>query len=154
MQRGDLFVIEPMGSYNRYNTNAIRTAVIGSPSAKARDAYDLMVESLEACVEIVKPGIVAEEIDRLSRKVTARYARNRLHRTGYSLEIGYPPGFVGALNLLEGDKTPLQAGMVISIEPNTTFYDQGWGVQLGNCVLVTKAGCETLHRTPLELVLR
>jgi Xaa-Pro dipeptidase len=154
LDKGDLIVMEPMGCYNRYNTNAIRTAVIGAPSAKAKDAYDLMVESVEACTAMVKPGILAEEIDRLSRKITGRYAGNRLHRTGYSLEIGYPPGFVGAVNLLEGDKTPLEAGMVISIEPNTTFYDEGWGVQLGNCVLVTETGHETLHLTPLEMAVR
>jgi Xaa-Pro aminopeptidase len=55
------------------------------------------------------------------------------------------------MDLREGDKTPLEAGMVISIEPNTTFYDEGWGVQLGNCVLVTQSGHEVLHRMPTEL---
>ena len=44
--------------------------------------------------------------------------------------------------------------MVISIEPNTTFYEEGWGVQLGNCVLVTETGHETLHLTPMEMALR
>lgn len=152
LARGDLIIMEPMGCYRRYNTNAIRTAVIGTAPVKAMDAHALMEESVEACTEMVRPGILAEEIDRLSRKITAKYAKNRLHRTGYSLEIGYSPGFVGALNLLEGDKTPLEAGMVVSIEPNTTFYDEGWGVQLGNCVLVTESGHDTLHRTPLRLV--
>jgi len=85
-----------------------------------------MAESIEACTAMVKPGVLAEEVDRLSRKITGKYAANRLHRTGYSLEIGYSPGFVGALDLFEGDRTPLEAGMVISIEPNTTFADEGW----------------------------
>jgi len=154
LTKGDLVVMEPMGCYNRYNTNAIRTVAVGAPPVKAKEVYDVMIDSVEACTAIVKPGLLAEEIDRLSRKITAPYARNRLHRTGYSLEIGYPPGFVGALNLLEGDKTPLEAGMVISIEPNTTFYEEGWGVQLGNCVLVTETGHETLHLTPMEMSLR
>jgi Xaa-Pro dipeptidase len=154
LQPGDLFVMEPMGCYHRYNTNAIRTAVIGSASAKARDVHAVMAESIEACTAMVKPGVLAEEVDRLSRKITGKYAANRLHRTGYSLEIGYSPGFVGALDLFEGDRTPLEAGMVISIEPNTTFADEGWGMQLGNCVLVTPTGSETLHRTPLDLARR
>ena len=154
LAKGDLVVMEPMGCYNRYNTNAIRTAAVGAAPAKAKEVYDVMIESVEACTAIVKPGLLSEEIDRLSRKITAPFVRNRLHRTGYSLEIGYPPGFVGALNLLEGDKTPLEAGMVISIEPNTTFYEEGWGVQLGNCVLVTETGHETLHLTPMEMALR
>lgn len=148
---GDLVIMEPMGCFRRYNTNAIRTAVLGTASPRARDVHCLMQESIEACTEIVRPGVLAEEIDRLSRKITAHFAAHRLHRTGYSLEVGYAPGFVGALDLFEGDKTPLQAGMVISIEPNTTFADEGWGVQLGNCVLVTEFGAEVLHKTPLEL---
>lgn len=154
LARGDLVVMEPMGCYNRYNTNAIRTAAVGAAPAKAKAVYDCMIESVEACTAIVRPGLEAQEIDRLSRRITAPYAENRLHRTGYSLEIGYPPGFVGALNLLEGDRTVLEPGMVISIEPNTTFYDEGWGVQLGNCVLVTETGHETLHVTPMAMAVR
>jgi Xaa-Pro dipeptidase len=152
LERGDLVVMEPMGCWRRYNTNALRTAVLGAPSAKAEDAFARMVESVEACTALVRPGLPAEEVDRLSRRITGKYAANRLHRTGYSLELGYAPGFVGGLDLLEGNRRPLEAGMVISIEPNTTFYDEGWGVQLGNCVLVKETGAEPLHRTPLPLV--
>jgi Xaa-Pro dipeptidase len=151
LQRGDLVVMEPMGCYRRYNTNAIRTAVIGSASAKAREAHQLMEESVAACTDMVRPGVLAEEIDRVGRSITSKFATNRLHRSGYSLELGYSPGFVGALDLREGDKTPLEAGMIISIEPNTTFHEEGWGVQLGNCVLVTEYGHEVLHTTPVEL---
>lgn len=151
LQRGDLIVMEPMGCYQRYNTNALRTAVIGSPSPKAAEAHQLMEDSVLACTDLVRPGILAEEIDQLGREITGKFAANRLHRTGYSLEIGYAPGFVGALDLRQGDKTPLQAGMIISIEPNTTFPEEGWGVQLGNCVLVTETGREILHHTPIEL---
>lgn len=151
LRRGDLIVLEPMGCYRRYNTNAIRTAVIGSASAKAKEAHRLMEESVAACTSMVEPGVLAEEIDRVGRRITGKFAKNRLHRSGYSLEVGYSPGFVGALDLREGDKTPLEAGMIISIEPNTTFYEEGWGVQLGNCVLVTESGHEVLHKTPVEL---
>lgn len=151
LQRGDLIVMEPMGCYQRYNTNAIRTAVIGSPSAKAEEAHRLMEASVLACTDLVRPGVLAEDIDRVGREITGKFAANRLHRTGYSLEIGYAPGFVGALSLRKGDKTPLESGMIISIEPNTTFYEEGWGVQLGNCVLVTETGHEVLHQTPIEL---
>lgn len=151
LERGDLIVMEPMGCYQRYNTNAIRTAVIGAPSPKAAEAHRLMEESVLACTELLRPGVLAEEVDHLCRKITGKFAANRLHRSGYSLEIGYAPGFVGALDLRQGDKTPLAAGMIISIEPNTTFADEGWGVQLGNCVLVTETGPEVLHHTPIEL---
>jgi Xaa-Pro dipeptidase len=151
LRRGDLVVLEPMGCFRRYNTNAIRTASLGPASSKAQDAHRLMEESVAACTEMVRPGVVAQEIDRRSRRIHERYARNRLHRTGYSLEVGYSPGFVGAMDLREGDLTPLEAGMVISIEPNTTFPDEGWGVQLGNCILVTATGHEVLHRTPTHM---
>jgi Xaa-Pro dipeptidase len=151
LRRSDLIVMEPMGCYRRYNTNAIRTGVIGAASAKAREAHRLMEESVATCTDMIKPGVLAEEIDRAGRAVTEKFSENRLHRSGYSLELGYSPGFVGALDLREGDKTPLEPGMIISIEPNTTFYEERWGVQLGNCVLVTEHGHEVLHTTPMEL---
>ena len=61
------------------------------------------------------------------------------------LEIHEPPR-VG-----RRDKTRLQAGMVITIEPGA--YVKGFGgIRIEDTVLVTKNGCEILTPTSKELI--
>jgi Xaa-Pro aminopeptidase len=48
------------------------------------------------------------------------------------------------------DKTKLEAGMAITIEPGV--YIEGWGgIRIEDTVLVTAAGCEILTPTGKEL---
>ena len=59
----------------------------------------------------------------------------------------------------EGDYTvedpiELEANMVVVVQPNPTTPDERYGVQVGDAVVVTENGGESLHEYPLELVAR
>ena len=87
-------------------------------------------------------------MDRAARQVLKGYGLDRafVHSTGHGLglEIHEPPR-VG-----KKDKTRLQAGMAITIEPGV--YLEGFGgIRIEDTVVVTDAGCEILTPTPKEL---
>jgi Xaa-Pro dipeptidase len=153
LRPGDVLNMEVVGCYKRYNANVLRSGVIGKPSSRVRDVYEVMREAVETCTDAVRPGLPAAELDQISHRITERYRKYRLHRTGYSLEAGYPPATMGSMSLIIGDEHVLEPGMVFSIEPNITLYDEGWGLFLGNCVLVTPNGREVLVKTSLDLAL-
>src|SRR5690606_754304 len=88
-----------------------------TPRAEFQEAYELICQAFTACVEAAGPGVPGAELDRISRAITERHGRYRLHRTGYGLEAGYPPAWMGALSLSMNDPLVLEPGMVFSIEP-------------------------------------
>jgi Xaa-Pro aminopeptidase len=70
-----------------------------------------------------------------------------IHATGHGLglEIHEMP------RLGKGDKTPLRAGMAVTIEPGVYLQELG-GIRIEDTVAVTRTGCEVLTATPKELV--
>jgi Xaa-Pro aminopeptidase len=42
----------------------------------------------------------------------------------------------------------LEEGMMLVVQPNVITKDERAGVQTGECMVITKTGCESLHRAP------
>lgn len=151
IQLGDPVTIEVGGCWRRYNVNPLRTYHVGAAPERVREVHAILREAVEAATAAVQPGIPAGELDRITRRITARYDHGRLHRTGYGLEASYPPAWMGNLSILSSDPHILQPGMVFSIEPTLVLPEFGFGVILGNNVLVTDKGVEVLNQLPLDL---
>ena len=67
------------------------------------------------------------------------------HHTGHGLGLTVHE----SPRLVPGASTPLEAGMVIALEPGA--YGDGWGVRVEQVVLVTDGGCDVLSGHALEL---
>ncbi len=104
---------------------------------------------MERCIAMAGPGVPGAELDRESRRITQQFDKYRLHRTGYGLEAGYPPSWIGSISLSVDDPTILQPGMVVSVEPTFIFYDragnEAFSAIVGNNILITDNGAEKLN---------
>jgi Xaa-Pro aminopeptidase len=101
-----------------------------------------------AAIDAVKAGATTSAVDRAARETLKGHGLERefVHSTGHGLglEIHEPP------RIGRKDKTKLQAGMAITIEPGV--YIEGWGgIRIEDTVLVTANGCEILTPTGKEL---
>jgi Xaa-Pro dipeptidase len=154
---GEPVTVEIAGVVRRYNSNILRSFLPrGSQSnPDFAVAYEIVTEAVVRCTERAGPGVPGAEIDRLSREITKRFDRYRLHRTGYGLEAGYPPAWMGCISLSTADPVVLAPGMVLSIEPTLIFYDrqdeQRFSALVGNNVLITENGAESLNSVPFNL---
>jgi Xaa-Pro aminopeptidase len=125
-----------------------RTSAVSGGGPRLEDVHDVVLRAQEAAIRAVRPGVAAQELDAAARGVIAA--------AGYGECFGHGLGHGLGLEIHEGpflrpnSPTPIQAGMVFTIEPGV--YLNGWGgVRIEDDVLVTPDGCEVLTRVPRDL---
>lgn len=138
-----------MGAFrDGYASDMTRMVHVGPATPKYKRAYRAVLEAQLTAIDAVKPGVTTNSVDRAARATLTRHGLGRefVHSTGHGLglEIHEPP------RIGRKDKTKLEAGMAITIEPGV--YIEGWGgIRIEDTVLVTPNGCEILTPTTKEL---
>lgn len=138
-----------MGAFREgYASDMTRMVHIGPASPKYKRAYKAVLDAQLAAIAAVKPGVTTQAVDRAARNTLKRHGLEKefVHSTGHGLglEIHEQP------RIGRKDKTRLEAGMAITIEPGV--YIEGWGgIRIEDTVLVTPTGCEILTPTTKEL---
>jgi len=151
MEAGDPVLLEITGVVARYNSNIVRTPIAGKASNRVRELYKIVEDAYQRGLEAVRPGVPAGEIDRICRQARAGYEEYIPARSGFGVELGYPPTWIGSLSILEGDPHILEPGIVFALEPSIAQYE-GMTINIGNNILVTEDGAEELHHSPAELL--
>jgi Xaa-Pro aminopeptidase len=148
LERGQLILIDMGASQDGYASDMTRVLHFGRPQAQVKSLYRAVLEAQLAAIEAVRPGIAAQSVDRAARSVLRKHGLDRafVHSTGHGLglEIHEAP------RLGKKDKTRLEAGMAITIEPGAYLEGTG-GIRIEDTVVVTNTGCEVLTATPKEL---
>ncbi len=131
-----------------YASDMTRMLFLGRPATRAKRAYQAVLEAQLAAIDVVRPGVSAQMVDRAARRVLARHGLDRafVHSTGHGLglEIHEPP------RIGKKDETALENGMAITIEPGV--YLEGFGgVRIEDTIVVTANGSDVLTPTGKEL---
>lgn len=145
-----LVLVDMGASREGYASDMTRMAFLGKPGQKIRWLYAAVLEAQLAAIQAVRAGVPAGRVDRAARQVLRARGLERafVHSTGHGLglEIHEPP------RLGRREKTPLEAGMVVTIEPGAYLEGLG-GIRIEDTVVVTSSGCEVLTPTAKELLL-
>jgi Xaa-Pro aminopeptidase len=150
IENGQLVVVDMGATQDGYCSDMTRMLFLGAPGTKVKRAYKAVLEAQLAAIDAVRAGALTRNVDRAARQTLKGYGLDRafVHSTGHGLglEIHEPPR-VG-----RRDKTRLQAGMAITIEPGV--YLEGFGgIRIEDTVVVTETGCEILTPTGKDLFL-
>ncbi len=147
--RNNQLVLFDLGTvWDGYISDASRTIAVGKPDEKSMDIYQVCLEAQLAAQEAAKPGITAEELDKIARDVITKagYGEYFIHRLGHGMgmsEHEFP-------SIMAGNKMELQPGMCFSIEPGI-YIPNVAGVRIEDCVHITEDGCEPFTHTTKEL---
>jgi Xaa-Pro aminopeptidase len=145
----ELLLIDMGASLHGYASDMTRMAYTGVARGRVREVYRAVLEAQLAAVDAVRPGVTGGKVDAVARGVLKKHKLDAafVHSTGHGLglEIHEPP------RMGKKDKTPLAAGMTITVEPGAYFGEWG-GIRIEDTVLVTSNGYEVLTPTPKELL--
>jgi Xaa-Pro aminopeptidase len=149
LERGDMIVIDFGAQSGGYNSDTTRTLVLGKPDAEQLRVLHAVREAQNASLEMMKPGVPADSIDRKARQVAAELAGPD-HAFGHGLGHGIGLMVHERPFLSVSDHTVLQPGMVITNEPGV--YVPGWGgVRLEEMVLITEDGPQVISPASREV---
>jgi Xaa-Pro aminopeptidase len=145
----ELLLIDMGAIVEGYSSDMTRVMHLGAPPQRIRQLYKAVLEAQLAGIATVREGVAAAKVDATTRNVLKKYKLDRafIHATGHGLglEIHEAP------RLGKKEKTKLQAGMAITIEPGAYLEGLG-GIRIEDTVLVTAKGCEVLTPTSKEFV--
>ena len=149
-KQGESTIIEISGCVKRYHAPLARTVQLGKPEQKKIDAMSATIEALNAGINVVKPGNLADDVAKEFWKVLDKHEIKKESRTGYSIGIGYPPDWgEHTLNIYKGDMTELKPNVTFHMIAVMQFGD--WGVEASESIRVTETGNELLNNFPKEL---
>jgi Xaa-Pro aminopeptidase len=145
---GDVLVTETSAPIWGYNAELERAMVIGPPTDRMRWLFDHAVAAQDVAFEALRPGLTCADVD---GAVMRYFEENDLvplwrQHTGHA--IGLRNHEAPFLDL--GDSTPIEPGMVFTIEPGVYDPEVG-GFRHSDTVAVTEDGIEILTDYPRDL---
>lgn len=142
---GDLVTMDFGAVFQGYHSDMTRTVFMGKPTDRQKEIYNKVLEAQQQVITCIQPGMKACEVDEIARKI--------IREAGFGENFGHGLGHGVGLDIHEWprlsprDDTPLEPGMIVSVEPG--IYLEGWGgVRIEDLVVITKEGCEVLTRSP------
>lgn len=151
MQKGEMVCFDIGAGFHGYWSDVSRVLYVGEPTKRQREFHEAELEVFWAGVNAAKPGATCEDVDQAcERKIKELgFSDYMLHRTGHALGLDVHELPSVAL----GDKTVLQPGMVLTIEPGLYDFSIGaWRIE--DTVVVTETGCEVLTNCERGIIVR
>ncbi|WP_116190995.1 M24 family metallopeptidase [Paenibacillus taihuensis] len=131
-----------------YCSDLTRTIVVGKPTDKHREIYEIVLEAQMTALAGIKPGMTGREADALARDIITKY--------GYGDKFGHGTGHGFGMEIHEaprvsvGGTTVLEPGMTVTVEPG--IYLPGFGgVRIEDDIVITENGNSLLTSSPKAL---
>jgi Xaa-Pro dipeptidase len=142
IREGTILLIDGGCNIAGYQSDLSRTFVLGKPTDKMRQIFEIERKAQDAALAAAKPGVPCEAVDAAARKVItdAGYGPDYkyfTHRVGHGIGMDWHEWPY----LVRGNTLPLAPGMTFSDEPG--IYLRGeFGVRLEDDMYITEDGAK------------
>ena len=162
IEAGDIVLMDVGGQYSGYASDITRTIPAnGTFTPRQREIYEIVLGAQNAAIAALKPGMTLGGQSATSlQKIASDYINSHgKDKEGRSLGRYFIHGLSHHLGLNVHDPSgpyrPLEAGMVITVEPGIYIPEENIGVRIEDDVLITPTGYKLLTarlpRTPDEI---
>ncbi len=144
IEEGTIILIDGGCGVEGYRSDISRTFVIGQPTQKMKDVFEIEFAAQTAAFDAAGPGVPAEDVDAAARKVISDAGYGPDY-TYFTHRVGHGIGMDGHEwpYLVRGNKVPLVPGNSFSDEPG--IYIPGeFGVRLEDIMVITEDGARLL----------
>jgi Xaa-Pro dipeptidase len=142
LKEGDIVLMDGGCGVEGYQSDITRMFVLGKPTQRMKDIWNLERRSQDAGFAAAKVGAPCEAVDAAARKVItdAGFGPNYKvpglpHRTGHGIGLDDHEW----TNFVRGNKTSIQPGMCFSDEPTVVIYGE-FGIRLEDCLYISENG--------------
>ena len=145
---GDVLVSETSAPVWGYNAELERAMIVGEPTDEMRRLFGHMLAAQQVAFDALRPGRTCADVD---AAVLGYFEANDLiaywkQHTGHAIGLrNHEAPFLDV-----GDPTPVEPGMVFTIEPGVYAPEVG-GFRHSDTVVVTADGIEVLTDYPSDL---
>ena len=151
IREGTILLIDGGCSVEGYASDISRTFVLGKPTDRMRQVFEIEQRAQQAALAAARPGVQCQAVDAAARKVIVDAGfgpdyRYFTHRVGHGMGMdGHEWPY-----LVRGNTLPLAPGMTFSDEPG--IYIPGeFGVRLEDDMVITETGAELFTKTSPSL---
>jgi Xaa-Pro aminopeptidase len=158
---GELILMDFGAAYGGYNADLTRTVPVnGKFTKRQKEVYNACLHLHDYAKSILKPGIsIVKYTDKVGEEATKQFlkigllsksdvknedAENRAYRKylyhGISHHLGIDVHDLGTRT------SPIQAGMVFTVEPGIYIKEEKMGVRIENNLWITKTGNQDLFK--------
>src|SRR5579864_3090175 len=142
IRQGTILLMDGGCKVEGYESDISRTVVLGKPTDKMKQVFDIVHKAQSAALAAAKPGVECQAVDAAARKVItdAGYGPDYKH---FTHRVGHGIGMDGHEwpYLVRGNTLPLAPNMTFSDEPG--IYIRGeFGVRLEDDMRITENGAE------------
>jgi Xaa-Pro aminopeptidase len=140
LKRGDVCRVEIFPMIAGYHAGVCRTAAIGAAPPQAERIWANLTACKHLLLDVIKPGASTRAIYDLYLKKLAELELPPISFVGHGIGLHlHEDPYLGPT-----EDQPLEADMVLGIEPLIYETGYGFGMQNKDMILVTENGCELL----------
>ncbi|MCR5542820.1 MAG: aminopeptidase P family protein [Eubacterium sp.] len=149
LEKGDFLTMDFGCIYQGYCSDMTRTVCIGKASDEQKKIYNIVLSAQLSVLDNLKPGMMCKDVDRI--------ARDYITAQGYGDYFGHGLGHGVGLYIHETpafntrDTSIVKPGMIETDEPGI-YLPGKFGVRIEDMILITEDGCESLAKSPKELI--
>ena len=149
IKSGDVLIIDTGANFDGYFCDFDRNFAFGHPDKDVQQAYEMVYQATTAGFEAARPGATTSDLWTAMATVldAGKGLKNQVGRMGHGLGMELTEG----LSVSATDKTQLEVGMVLTLEPGFTMVNGKQMVHEEN-IVITEGGADYLSKRAPEKI--